>query len=53
MIVQKHLPEKLAGKRFYQPTVRGFEAVIRDRLRKWREIFWRRKQEQRAEKKLK
>ncbi|MCI5146062.1 MAG: replication-associated recombination protein A, partial [Candidatus Electrothrix sp. AR3] len=45
LIAQEHLPEKLAGKRFYQPTDRGFEAVIRDRLRKWREILRRRKKE--------
>jgi putative ATPase len=39
LVAQEHLPEKLSGKRFYQPTERGFEAVIRDRLIKWREIL--------------
>lgn len=30
-----HLPEKLAGKRFYEPTEQGFEARIRESLRKF------------------
>ena len=43
---QEHLPESLAGKAFYEPTDRGFEAVIRERLRKWREILRQRKRDQ-------
>lgn len=32
---QTHLPEALAGTRFYSPTDRGHERVIADRLRYW------------------
>ena len=42
LVAQEHLPEQLTGKRFYQPTERGFEAVIRDRLTKWRKILHQR-----------
>ncbi len=31
-----YLPEKLAGARFYEPTDRGYERFVRDRLRAWR-----------------
>ncbi|CAK8714141.1 Replication-associated recombination protein A [Candidatus Electrothrix aarhusensis] len=47
LVVQEHLPDKLAGKRFYQPTERGFEAIIHDRLSKWRKILQQRAQQQR------
>ncbi len=50
LVVQEHLPDKLAGKRFYQPTERGFEAVIHDRLSKWRKILQQRAQQQRKKK---
>ncbi|MCI5223459.1 MAG: hypothetical protein D3924_12505 [Candidatus Electrothrix sp. AR4] len=46
LVSQEHLPEALSGKTFYQPTERGFEAVIRDRLIKWRKILRQRAQEQ-------
>ena len=39
LVDQQHLPDKLAGTRFYQPTNRGFEAVVKDRLEKWRKIL--------------
>jgi putative ATPase len=29
---QEHLPEPLRGRRFYEPTHRGFEATIRERM---------------------
>ncbi len=29
---QTHLPDQLAGRRFYQPTERGYEKTIRERL---------------------
>ena len=32
------LPEKLQGRRFYQPTDRGFEKEIKRRLEGWKEI---------------
>ena len=47
LVDQEHLPEKLAGRFFYRPTDRGFEAVIRDRLIKWRKILQQRAQEKR------
>ncbi len=39
IVEQEHLPEELSGRQYYQPTNRGFEAVIRDRLIKWRKIL--------------
>jgi putative ATPase len=50
LVAQEHLPDKLAGKSFYQPTERGFEAVIHDRLSKWRKILQQRAQQQRKKK---
>ncbi len=38
--VQEHLPDKLIGTRFYQPTERGYEKMIRERM-----AFNRRRQE--------
>jgi len=32
---QQHLPEQLAGRRFYRPTERGYEKLISERLRYW------------------
>jgi putative ATPase len=32
-VVQEHLPENLAGRRYYQPTDRGREATIAERMR--------------------
>ncbi|MBU0728874.1 MAG: replication-associated recombination protein A [Proteobacteria bacterium] len=43
LVEQEHLPESLAGKRFYHPTNRGHEAIIKDRLEKWRKILLERK----------
>ena len=52
LVAQEHLPDKLTGKTFYQPTDRGYEAVILDRLTKWRKILKQRALEQKnAEKK--
>jgi len=39
LVLQEHLPERLAGRRYYEPTGRGHEAIIRDRLAKWRRIL--------------
>jgi putative ATPase len=44
LVDQEHLPEKLSGKTYYDPTTRGFEAIIRDRLIKWRKILQQRAQ---------
>jgi putative ATPase len=35
-VQQEYLPEKLQGRRYYNPTERGFEKIIKDRLQKWR-----------------
>ena len=51
LVEQHHLPPELAGTHFYTPTTRGYEAVIKDRLSKWRQILQQRKQEHDASKK--
>jgi putative ATPase len=33
---QEYLPEALRGRTFYEPTSRGYEKIIQDRLRQWR-----------------
>ncbi len=43
LVDQQHLPDKLAGAAYYHPTNRGYEAVIKDRLTKWRQILQQRK----------
>ena len=45
LVAQEHLPQQLSGTTFYSPTDRGYEAVIGDRLRKWRIILKQRAQE--------
>ncbi len=45
LVEQNHLPPELAGTLFYTPTTRGYEAIIKDRLNKWRQILQQRKQE--------
>ncbi|WP_456384920.1 replication-associated recombination protein A [Desulfolithobacter sp.] len=44
LVDQQHLPDRLQGKVFYEPSNRGYEAVIRDRLLKWRKILKQRAQ---------
>ena len=39
LVDQQHLPLELEGKTYYRPTNRGHEALIRDRLTKWRKIL--------------
>jgi len=39
LVDQEHLPAELAGTVYYEPTTRGYEAIIRDRLLKWRKIL--------------
>ncbi|MBU2539485.1 MAG: replication-associated recombination protein A [Proteobacteria bacterium] len=43
LVDQHHLPEELEGKIYYQPANRGYEALIRDRLGKWRQLLRDRK----------
>jgi len=45
LVEQHHLPVGLEGKTYYQPTNRGYEAVIRDRLGKWRQMLRDRKKQ--------
>lgn len=44
LVDQEHLPAELSGRRYYEPTNRGFESIIRDRLIKWRKILQERAQ---------
>lgn len=43
LVEQDHLPPELKGRTYYHPTNRGHEAVIKDRLTKWRHILSKRK----------
>lgn len=42
LVDQEHLPQELKGQTYYNPTNRGYEAIIRDRLTKWRKILQQR-----------
>jgi putative ATPase len=44
LVLQEHLPPELAGRTYYEPTNRGYEAVIKDRLTKWKQILQQRAQ---------
>ena len=35
---QDYLPEEMQGQQFYDPTNRGYEKIIKQRLDKWREL---------------
>jgi putative ATPase len=37
-VAQEYLPEKLKGRLFYEPTGRGYEKVIKQRLDGWRRL---------------
>lgn len=39
VVAQQNLPENLAGRRYYEPTTRGFERELADRLQRIREIY--------------
>ncbi len=45
LVAQEHLPDELSGRKYYEPSNRGYEAVIKDRLNKWRNILKKRHQE--------
>jgi putative ATPase len=36
---QQHLPDELVGKRFYEPTERGYEAEVAKRMREWEKLI--------------
>ncbi len=42
VVEQEHLPSELSGKTYYLPSNRGYEAIIKDRLMKWRKILQQR-----------
>ena len=44
IVLQEHLPPDLAGTVYYEPANRGYEAVIKDRLTKWKQILKQRAQ---------
>jgi putative ATPase len=44
LVDQNHLPPELEGTTYYEPTNRGHEALIKDRLTKWRDILRKRRQ---------
>lgn len=35
LVEQSHLPESLAGRRYYHPTERGYEARLKQRMEEW------------------
>ncbi|OUN00858.1 MAG: AAA family ATPase [Firmicutes bacterium ZCTH02-B6] len=35
-VAQQYLPDNLVGRRFYEPSDQGYEAVLRERLKTWR-----------------
>ena len=43
LVEQEHLPTELAGSRYYKPTKRGYESLVKERLTKWRQILSTRK----------
>ncbi len=43
LVDQEHLPDELSGKKYYHPTNRGYEALVKDRLTKWSQILKARK----------
>jgi putative ATPase len=43
LVDQEHLPDELSGKKYYHPTNRGYEALVKERLTKWRQILKTRK----------
>ncbi len=49
VVLQGRLPNKLAGRRFYFPTDRGDERIIKNRLDRWRELKQRLRAEQEKE----
>ncbi len=43
LVAQEHLPVKIQEKQFYFPSSRGYEALVKDRLEKWKIILNNRK----------
>lgn len=53
LVAQDHLPNELVGRHYYEPTNRGHEALIKDRLSKWRKILAHEAQAEQREQKTK
>jgi putative ATPase len=45
---QEYLPVGLGGRKYYEPTNRGYEATIKKRLDRWRKILEERRREKRG-----
>lgn len=43
LVTQDHLPPEIKDKQFYFPTTRGYEALVKERLEKWKAILKQRK----------
>jgi len=43
IVEQEHLPAELKDRIYYQPTTRGYERTIKERLDKWRKILAQRR----------
>jgi putative ATPase len=43
LVAQDHLPSEIKQKQFYFPTTRGYEALVKERLEKWKIILQQRK----------
>ena len=43
LVAQDHLPPEIQHKQFYFPSTRGYEALIKERLEKWKHILKQRK----------
>lgn len=42
IVAQQHLPDNLVGRRYYEPTGRGYERAVAERLERWRALLARR-----------
>jgi putative ATPase len=38
IVPQDYLPDELKGRVFYQPTERGYEKLVKERLERWRKL---------------
>jgi putative ATPase len=45
VVAQEYLPEEMKGQRFYEPSGRGYEKVIKQRLDRWRRLQGKAQQE--------
>ena len=48
LVAQEHLPDELQKTTYYEPSSRGYEALVRDRLLKWKQILKQRAQHHEA-----